>query len=249
MDCERRGRDRSAPVPARPRRRRCRPRRGGGHRDCPRSRRDPVRAVDGRPRAAVLARRLGREVRGAQRGAVDARPPRARTSRSRRREAALREDRERRRGRVALLAAARGRGARVPVHADRGVRVDVAGPRFLLERGGRDRRPGRREGRVRVGPEPLTIDVALRVAPRTCRARRGARLGCRRLRLREGQGANPERPRRPRSHLARDRRLLRRRNATSGLRHLPGAHRAVDDLGLRVQGRAPRHTRVRSGAG
>ena len=159
---------------------------------------DPVRAADRRPRASLLARRLGREVRGAQRRAVEARPARARAARSRRREAALRQDRERRRGRVALLAAADRRGARVPVHADRGVRVGVGRARRLLERGGGDRRPGRREGRVRVRSEPVAIDLALRVASRAGRARRRARLGRGRLRLRQGQGADPERSRRAR---------------------------------------------------
>ena len=65
----------------------------------------------------------------------------------------------------------------------------------VLERRGRDRRPAGREGRVRLRPEPLARDVALRVAPRARRARRRARLGRGRLRLREGQGAHPERPR------------------------------------------------------
>ena len=36
----------------------------------------------------------------------------------------------------------------------------------LLERGGRDRRRGRRQGRVRLGSEPLAEHVALRVASR-----------------------------------------------------------------------------------
>ena len=66
----------------------------------------------------------------------------------------------------------------------------------LLERGRRDRRRAGREGRVRLGAEPLPRDVALRLAPRAGRARRRARLGRGRLRLGEGQGADPERPRR-----------------------------------------------------
>ena len=58
------------------------------------------------------------------------------------------------------------------------------------------------------------------------RARCRARLGRGRLRLEEGQDPDPERPRRPGRDLARHRRLLRGRRPASGLRHLPGAHRA-----------------------
>ena len=123
---------------------------------------------------------------------------------------------------------------------DRGVRVGLAGALVLLERRGRAlRRPGR-EARVRLDPEPLARDVALRRAPRARRARRRARLGRRRLRLEEGQGADPERPRRPGRDLARHRRVLLRRRPAPRLRHLPGAHRAVHDLRLRLQGRAAR---------
>ena len=42
----------------------------------------------------------------------------------------------------------------------------VAGARRLLERGGRDRRRGGRQGRVRLGAEPLAEHLALRLAPR-----------------------------------------------------------------------------------
>ena len=54
----------------------------------------------------------------------------------------------------------------------------ISRARRLLERRGRDRRPGRREGRVRLRAEPLPRHLALRVAPRARRARRRARLGC-----------------------------------------------------------------------
>ena len=81
----------------------------------------------------------------------------------------------------------------------------VAGALRLLERRGRDRRRGRRQGRVRLGPEPLAEHVALRLAPRDGRARRRARLGRGRLRLGRRQGLDPERPRRPGRDLARDR--------------------------------------------
>ena len=106
-----------------------------------------------------------------------------------------------------------------------------------------------REARVRLAPEPLAGDVALRLPPRARRARRRARLGRRRLRLEEGQGPDPERPRRPGRHLARHRRLLRRRRPAPRLRHLPGAHRAEHDLRLRLQGRAARRGDAPSGAG
>ena len=61
-----------------------------------------------------------------------------------------------------------------------------------------------------------------------------------RLRLEEGQGPDPERPRRPGRDLARHRRVLRRRRPAPRLRHLPGAHRAEHDVRLRLQGRAAR---------
>ena len=82
------------------------------------------------------------------------------------------------------------------------------------------RRPARRYAR----------DLALRLAPRTCRPQRGARLGRRRLRLQEGQGAHRERPRRPGRDLTRYRRVLRGRRPAPGLRHAPGASGAEHDL-------------------
>ena len=96
----------------------------------------------------------------------------------------------------------------------------------LLERRGRDRRRGRRQGRVRVGPESLPEHLALRLASRHGRPRRRARLGRGRLRLGRRQGVDPERPRRPGRDVAGDRRLLRRPRAAARLRHLPGAHRS-----------------------
>ena len=56
-----------------------------------------VRAARRRPRAAALARRLGREVRGPQRGALEARSPRARPAWRRARTAAARAACRRRR--------------------------------------------------------------------------------------------------------------------------------------------------------
>ena len=106
----------------------------------------------------------------------------------------------------------------------------------------------RREARVRLAAEPVAGDVALRHSPRARRARRRARLGRRRLRLEEGQGADPERPCRPGRHLARDRRLLRRRDAAPRLRHVPGAHRANTTSDFAFKG-ALRDTRRRCGAG
>ena len=188
-------------------------------------------------RAALLPRRLGREVRGAQRGALAARTPRRRPEGRRAREAALRPHL---RDRPDVLAARRRRGGRRPRVADRGVRVAVARHRGLLERGHRALRRAGREARVRLAPEPLPRDVALREPSRARRARRRARLGRRRLRLEEGQDADPERPQRPRRDLARHRRVLRRRHAASRLRHVPGAHRSGLRERLRLQGRAAR---------
>ena len=66
---------------------------------------------------------------------------------------------------LALLAPPdRGR-AGGPLRRRRGVRLRVARPRLLLERRGGDRRAAGREGRVRLGPEPLARDLALRLAP------------------------------------------------------------------------------------
>ena len=60
---------------------------------------------------------------------------------------------------------------------DRGVRLRLARPRCVLERRRRALRRAGREARVRLAPEPLAGDVALRDAPRARRARRRARLG------------------------------------------------------------------------
>ena len=111
----------------------------------------------------------------------------ARAEGRRARAAALRAHRELGRRRLALLAPARRRRGGLALRADRGVRVRVARPRRLLERGRRALRRAGGEARVRVDPEPLARDVALRLAPRARRARRRARLGRRRLRLEEGQ--------------------------------------------------------------
>ena len=174
-------------------------------------------------RAAVLARRLEREVRRAQRGDVEERPARRRAEGPRAREAALRAHRGD--GTDVLAPRRRRRGRRASI-ADRGVRVARARHGGVLERGHGALRRGEREARVRVAPEPLDGDLALRVASRARRARRRARLGRRRLRLEARQDTHPERPERPRRDLARNRRVLRRRHAASRLRHVPGAHRA-----------------------
>ncbi len=76
---------------ARPRRRRLRDRHRRRHRHREGARGDHLRAAPGGPRAALLARRLGREVRRAQRGALEERPPRRRAEGRRAREAALRQ--------------------------------------------------------------------------------------------------------------------------------------------------------------
>ena len=110
-----------------------------------------------------------REVRGAQRGDVGARPARARPEGRRRREADLHPDREHGRGRLAVLAAPDRRRGAEPLHGDRGVHVRLAGALRLLERRGRDRRRGRRQGRVRLGPEPLAEarGTSPRITPRS----------------------------------------------------------------------------------
>ena len=92
-------------------------------------------------------------------------------------------------------------------------------------------------------------DLALRPPQGVARARQRARLGARRLRLEARQGLDRERPRRRGRHLARHRRVLRRRRPAPRLRHVPGAHRAEHRERLRVQGRAARAARRRSGAG
>ena len=84
-----------------------------------------------------------------------ARAARPRPARRRARPAAVRADRQLGAGRLAVLAAARRRRGGLAVLADRGVRVRVAGPRRLLERGGRAVRRAGREARVRLAAEPL----------------------------------------------------------------------------------------------
>ena len=112
----------------------------------------------------------------------------------------------------------------------------ASGRRRLLERRRRAVRRGRREARVRLAAEPLAADVALRFASRARRARRRARLGRRRLRLEEGQDPHPERPSGPGRGLAGDGRLLRRRDAASRLRHVPGAHGAEHPSDFKFKG-------------
>ena len=118
-------------------------------------------------------------------------------------------------GRLALLAAARRRRGGLALHADRGVRVGRARPARVHERRRRALRRAGREARVRLDPEPLARDLALRHAPRARRARRRARLGRGRLRLEEREDPHPERPERPRRDLARHRRVLRRRRRST----------------------------------
>ncbi len=203
-------------------------------------RRDRLRAALRRAGASRHAGRPRREVRRAQRRAVEARSARRDPEGRAGGAAALRAHREHRRRRRALLPAARDRRGGLARHADRGVHERDARARRLHERRRRALRRAEREARVRLAPEPLEVDVALREPPRARRARRRARLGRRRLRLEARQDADPERPRRPGRDLASDRRVLRRRRPAPGLRHVPGAHRAEHDFGLRLQGRAPR---------
>ena len=214
----------------------------GRRRDRAGARGNHLCAADRGARAALLARRLGREVRRAQRGGLGARPARRRPEGRRAREAALRARRRTRPTGGSLfwrllvvaeeeLASRSSRRSPRPTPDLHSYTQHGAG---VLPRAGL-------EVRVRLDPEPLTGDLALRHAPRAGRARRRARLGRRRLRLEEGQGPDPERPRRRRRDLARHRRVLHRRRPASRLRHVPGAHRAEHDVRLRLQGRAPRH--------
>ena len=228
----------------------CRPRAGlrGRARDRPRSRRDPLRAARRAP-APGRARRHRREVRRAQRRRVGARPARPRPEGRRARTAVARPDHELDRGWLPLLAAADRRRAGQPRLGDRGVCVDDAGALRLPERGGRDLRRGRRQGRVRLRAERQPRDVALRQPPRADRARRRARLGRGRLRLEEGKDPDPERPRRPGRDLARHRRLFRRRRPAPRLRHVPGAHRPEHDLATSRSRASSTRSRARSGAG
>ena len=126
--------------------------------------------------------------------------------------------------------------------------------RFSADRGVRVRQPELTP--TRMPPSRSSSSEARRSSTSPSRTSRGApgtsrrimpawiatptRLGRRWLRLGEGEGADPERPRRPRSDLTGDRRLLRRRDPASRLRHVPGAHRAQ---------RRPRTSRSRARSG
>ena len=132
----------------------------GRNRDRARAGRRHVRAAAGGPRAAVLARRLGREVRRAQRGGVEARPARRRPEGRRAREAAVRAGRNV--DRPAVLAPARRRRGRLArSRSSRSTPRRRPTPR-VLERGRRALRRAGREARVRLAAEPLARDVALR---------------------------------------------------------------------------------------
>ena len=145
-----------------------------------------------------LARPGGRQVPRPQRGAVGARAPRPRaapasTSTSRSTSASSNTSRRW----LALLARARRRRAGQPVHADRGARL-----RERQSSPGTRTQPSRSSSATRRRSSTSTCRTS-RVARwlfaschATGRARRGAGLGRRRLRLGEGQGADPERPRR-----------------------------------------------------
>ena len=153
--------------------------------------------------AARHAGRDGREVRGAQRGRVEERTSRARPEGRRAREAALRPHRQLGGRRRALLAAARGRRGRQPFLLHRGVRLRDAGARRLLERGhGALRRAGR-EARVRLHPEPVARDVALRIASGAGRAAMpswtGSRAASARRRARSGSRTTSRARGRPRA--------------------------------------------------
>ena len=92
-------------------------------------------------------------------------------------------------------------------------------------------------------------DLALRDAPRARRARRRARLGRGRLRLEEGKIRIQNDLSGPGATSRVDRRVLRRRRPAPRLRHLPGAHRAVDTSRTSRSRARCASTRARSGAG
>ena len=92
---------------------------------------------------------------------------------------------ERRRRWVAVLARPDRRRGGQPVLGDRGARLLHTGALGVRQCRHGDRRRRWREGRVRVGSEPLAVELVLRLEPRHGRQRRRARLGHRWLRLRE----------------------------------------------------------------
>ena len=195
-----------------------------------------------RPPAARLARQARRQVPRPQRRRLGARAARPRPRRGRAREAALPPRRERRPGRIALLARPRRRRARLALHARAGAHV---GRRTTSRR--TSTASSRSSSATARRPRSSTSSGSRRrswlFASCHARVERDAELdwveggfGSSR-----GQGLDPERPRRPRRHLARHRRVLRRRVAAPRLRHVPAARGAGHDLRLRVQGRAPRH--------
>ena len=165
--------DVSAPRHARPRRGRARGRHRERDRDPRRARGRPLRAAPARPRGDADPRR--RPVRGREPRALGARPARARREGRRARAAALRPgDLERRH---ALLADGRDRRGRRPLLPDRGPVLGRARHGRLHERRRRAvRRPGR-EDRVRLAPEPLARDLALRPLQGVARARLASSTG------------------------------------------------------------------------
>ena len=226
------------------------PGRRGRDRDRARAGRHPLRAAHRRPPAARLARRLAtrssrRTTRRSGSTGCSCTFRRASCSRSRSTSGSRTRSRAARSSGGCSSSPSRRAASRVIEEYV----VGVARAARVLERGGRDRRRARREGRVRLGPEPLARDVALRRAPRARRARRRARLGRRRLRLGQGEGVDPERPRRPGRDLARHRRVLRRRHAAPRLRHVPGAHRAATRRPTSRSRARSATRRARSGAG
>ena len=121
---------RSRRVDARARRRRLgrRSARGRASTSRRRPRASRFEPLDENDHALLHARRLGREVRGAQRRALEERPAGPRAEGRRAREAALRPHRNSVDGRLDLLAPARRRRGGLALHADRGVRLGCARP-------------------------------------------------------------------------------------------------------------------------
>ena len=153
-------------------------------------------------------------------------------------------------GRLALLAAARRRRGGLALHADRGVRVRDARPRSAYTNAVAELFVEQAAKLEYVSIQNLSRET-WHFATHHARVERDAELDwvAGGFGSKNGQDPDPERPRRPGRDLARHRRVLRRRRPAPRLRHVPGAHRAVDRVGLRVQGRAARVGARRCGAG
>ena len=176
----------------------------------------PLRAAARGPPAAARARRLGREVRRAQRGGVAARPARPRPEGRRRRAAAVRA-RSRTRSRAARSSGACSsspsrRAASTLIEEYASARPDLRGysnavAELFVEQ----------DAKLEyVSIQNLSRET-WHFATHHARVERDAELDwvAGGFGSDEGQGADPERPRRPGRDLARDGRVLRRRRRST----------------------------------